>query len=279
MRLQFVGAVLVVLLAGCAQERDVTLHFTGLVGDEPVACGGVYPGIGTTSTELTLADYRVYVHDVRVVTEDGRELSVALTQDGVWQHEDTVLLDFEDGSGECEFGTAEMNTTIRGTIPEDVAIAGVRFRLGVPETLNHGDVTSAPSPLGFQSMYWNWNAGYKFLRVDARSTGLDGGLFIHLGSTGCDGDGRGNVTGCEQENRPEIALTAFDPAANDVAVDLAALLRDSDMDADLGGAPGCMSGFDDPDCEPIFHGLGLPFAGEPPSEPQRLFRVVPGNRD
>jgi hypothetical protein len=94
-----------------------------------------------------------------------------------------------------------------------------------------------------------------------------------VGSTGCQGDGRGNVTGCQQENRFEVALDDFDPASDTIAVDLAALLSDSDVDADLGRAPGCMSGFDDPDCQPIFHALGLPFAGTPATRPQRFFTV------
>jgi uncharacterized repeat protein (TIGR04052 family) len=261
------------LLVACGGEREVTLQFQGLVGDEPAACGATYDGVGTTSTELTLADFRLYVHDVRVVDADGVEHAVALAQDGVWQLEDVALLDFEDGDG-CPMGTAETNTTIRGTIPDGLEITGVRFVLGVPEARNHDDVTTAPSPLNQQSMYWNWNGGYKFFRVDASSTGQPDGFFVHLGSTGCEGDGRGTVSGCAQDNRVEVELSGFDPDVNTVAVDVGALFAESDLDADQGGAPGCMAGFDDMDCQPIFHGFGLPFAGTPPSGEQRLFRVL-----
>lgn len=264
-------------LAGCNGEREITLSFQGLVGDEPARCGETYAGVGTTDTDLTLGDLRVYVHDVRVVDADGQEHEVALEEDGVWQLEDVALLDFEDGSAGCPMGTAETNTTIRGTIP-DVEVTGVRFSLGVPEARNHDDVTTAPPPLSFQSMYWNWNGGYKFFRLDASSTGQPDGFFMHLGSTGCEGDMRGNVTGCTQANRAEVELTDYDPAVDTIAVDVAGLLAESDLDADQGGAPGCMAGFDDPDCRPIFHGFGLPFDGQP-SPGQRLFRVVPGAAD
>lgn len=267
----------ILLLAGCGSERDVTVRFEGLVGDEPARCGGAYDGVGTTGTTLTLRDLRFYVHDVRLVTTDGDELELALDQDGTWQEGNVALVDLEDGSSECTMGTSETNDALRGTIPADAEITGLRFVLGVPEDRNHDDVTTAPSPLNLHTMHWSWNGGYKFLRVDGRTTGLDTGFALHLGSTGCMGDGRGNVTGCVQENRVEVELTGFDPDTDVVAVDIAALLAGSDMDTDAGGQTGCQSGFDDPDCEPIFHRLGLPFAGTPPPGEQALFRVAPGD--
>lgn len=260
-------------LLACGGEREVTLQLEGLVGEEPVACGGTYAGVGTTATDLTLYDLRLYVHDVRLLSAGGEEHPLVLEQDGVWQFEDVVMLDFEDGD-RCPMGTIPTHTTIRGTVPDDVEFTAVRFVLGVPEHLNHNDVTSAPSPLNQQSMYWSWNAGYKFFRLDGSSTGLPEGFFVHLGSTGCVGDGRGNVTSCAQGNRVEVELSGYDPDVNTIAVDVAALLENSDLDADGGGAPGCMSGFDDPDCEPIFHAMGLPFDGVAPSGDQRLFRVI-----
>jgi uncharacterized repeat protein (TIGR04052 family) len=261
-------------LLACGGEREVTLQLSGLVGDEPVECGGTYSGVGTSSTDLTVSDLRLYVHDVRVLTADGEEHEVALEQDGVWQLDDVVLLDFEDGGAGCPHGTTATNTTIRGTIPDGAEITGVRFVLGVPEARNHDDVTTAPSPLDQQTMYWNWNGGYIFFRLDGSSTGMSDGFVVHIGSTGCEGDGRGNVTSCVQENRVEVELTDYDPDTDTIAVDVGALFSESDLDTDQGGASGCRSGFDDMDCEPIFHGFGLPFAGTPPSGEQRLFRVV-----
>ena len=267
------GALL--LLLGCAAERPVTLTFEGRVRDAVARCGETYPGVGTTATDLTLEDLRLYVHDVRLLTADGRELPVTLEPDGAWQDEDVALLDLEDGSAGCPMGTEGTNALVRGAALDDGEIEGVRFTIGVPEDRNHADPTTAPSPLNLLSMHWSWNAGYKFLRVDGRTPGLATGFFVHLGSTGCVGDGRGDVTSCVQGNRPEVELTGFDPDADVIVVDVAGLLAGSDLDADAGGSPGCQSGFDDPDCEPIFHRLGLPFAGAPPAVDQGLFRVEP----
>ena len=228
-------------------------------------------------TDMTLGDFRLYVSDVRLVTDDGREVPLALTP-GDWQIEDVALLDFEDGSAGCESGTPGTNGVVVGTVPDDGAtFTGVRFQLGVPEASNHLDVSTAEGPLGVGSMFWSWTGGYKFLRTEGRTTGLTDGFRVHIGSTGCTGDGRGNVSGCVQSNRADVELSGLDPALDHIAVDLASLLSGSDMDHDQGGAPGCMASFDDPDCEPIFHALGLPFGGTPPAGAQRLFRVRAGN--
>jgi uncharacterized repeat protein (TIGR04052 family) len=257
---------------GCGGGDPVTLRFDGLVGSEPAQCGGMYGGIGTTATDVELSDFRLYVHDVRLVTEDGREVPVTIDADGVFQSEGVALLDFEDGTAGCENGTTQMNDTITGTVDNPGPFTGVRFRVGVPFEDNHADATTAPSPLNLTSMFWGWNGGYKFFRVDGRSTGQPGGFKVHLGSTGCDGDARGNVTTCANPNVPEIELTGFDPETSRIAVDLAALLSASDLDTDAGGMPGCMSAPDDPDCATIFDGLGLPFGGTA-SSGQQLFRV------
>lgn len=265
-------AAFLLLLCGCGGPTEVAIDFEGLVGGLPARCGVTYSGIGTTASDLELADFRLYVHDVRLVTPDGREVPLRLEEDGVWQRDGVALLDFEDGGAACESGTPETNASLRGTADEAGPFTGLRFVLGVPFALNHADASTAAAPLNRVSMFWSWNAGYKFLRVDARTRGQPAGWRLHVGSTGCEGDGRGNVTGCAHENRAEIALDGFDPTVTGVTVDLADLLRESDVDADLGGAPGCMSEVDDPECSPLFHGLGLPFDGAPPAGAQRAFR-------
>jgi uncharacterized repeat protein (TIGR04052 family) len=265
--------ILFLSFATACGPGPVSIAFEGLVGGEPARCGETYSGIGTTGTDLTLNDLRLYVHDVRLVTGDDREVPLELTQDGRFQYENLALLDFEDGSTGCESGTEALNVNVRGTPSTEGPFTGVRMTLGVPFDLNHIDASTAPAPLNFTSMFWSWNNGYKFLRVDARTTGLPDGYVVHLGSTGCEGDGRGNVTSCVQENRVEIALDDFDPDVDVIRIDLADLLSESDADADAGGQAGCMGGFDDPDCEAIFHGLGLPFDGTPARGAQRLFSV------
>ena len=96
--------------------------------------------------------------------------------------------------------------------------------------------------------------------------GLPRGYAIHLGSTGCTPN-ETKITvpmKCSEPNRPEIELAGFDPARDVVIADLAALLKDSNVDSNQEHtAVGCMSAPDDSDCAPLFANFGLPFAGRP----------------
>ncbi|MGE0789138.1 MAG: MbnP family copper-binding protein [Sandaracinaceae bacterium] len=267
-------ALALALSGGCAQGVPVTIELAARVGSEPAECGGMYAGIGTTSSTLELDDLRLYVHDVRLVGSDGSEVPLELDQDGAFQLDSIVLLDFEDGTAGCQSGNPQLNSTIRGTVSEgEGPFTGVRFKLGVPFERNHGNAAAAPSPLNVTSLFWTWNLGYKFVRIDSRTTGQPDGFQVHLGSTGCDGDGNGNVTGCAADNVAEIELDGFDPDANRVVLDVAALLAGTDVDADAGGAHGCQSGADDPECGPIFDRLGLPYGGNGPTGNQSFFHV------
>jgi len=244
-----------------AVTSEVTLRFAAKVGDLPFRCGETFANVGTTGGQWSPTDFRFYVHDVRVVTAAG-EVPVALTQDGRWQHESVALLDFEDRSGACTNGTAAMNAQVVGTLPAGTVgpITGVRFKLGVPFALNHANQALAPSPLNLSTLWWNWQGGYKFLRVDGQIMNpmnpAAASWYVHVGSTGCNGGASGGVTSCANPNRIEVELTGFDPSRNTVVADLAGLLSTSDVRVTR-AAPGCMSELGDPECPPVLRGLGI----------------------
>src|SRR5690606_29817368 len=97
---------------------------------------------------------------------DGGVQPIALEQDGKWQLETLALLDFEDGSHGCSTaGNADLNTSLRGTVPEGDYV-GLTFTLGVPFGQNHIDPTLSPAPLNTTGMFWNWQNGFRFVRID-----------------------------------------------------------------------------------------------------------------
>lgn len=265
-----IGLLLVlagVLSCGDGSGGDpVSIQLSAMVGSEAFSCGTTYTGLGTSGADLTPTDFRFYVHDVRLVTAEGDEVQVDLDDDGMWQNGEVVLLDFENGCG--DMGNADLNDTIRGTAPPG-DYTGIRFRVGVPTELNHADPTAQGTPLNLTSLWWNWNGGYKFIRIDGNSSEFDGWR-LHLGSTMCEGDMMGNAT-CDTLNVPQVALDGFDPTTTGVVVDLAALVADSDL-GDTGEQPGCMSNPMDADCGALFGTLGLPFGGSSPSG-QSVFRA------
>ena len=154
-----------------ADTKEIAIDFEAWVGDEEFVCGESYEGIGVNESTITPSDFRFYVSDVALIDEDGNAVPLELEQDGKWQYQNTVLLDFEDGTNACDNGTTDINTTVIGTVPKG-DYQGIQFTMGVPQELNHEDAAIAPSPLNLTSMWWNWQGGYKFLRVDLETEAI-----------------------------------------------------------------------------------------------------------
>ncbi|MEM8545253.1 MAG: MbnP family copper-binding protein [Cyanobacteria bacterium P01_H01_bin.119] len=271
-------------------SQTVTINFAAQVGDEAFACGETY-SLGSADTPATAMDFRFYVSQVALLDADGNETPLVLQQDGKWQHQDVALLDFENRTGACANGTPETRTQVVGSVPAGDYI-GLKFTLGVPFNLNHIDSTLAPSPLNLTAMWWNWNFGYKFARIDlmptmdmarVRHEGHGSGhgehsaqsqaFAIHLGSVGCQMDAAEAPVVCSIPNRSEVVFTSFDPAEDVVVADLAALLGGTNLsENEENTAVGCMSSPDDSDCAGIMQSLGLPF-NEQPATGQNFFTV------
>ena len=269
-------AVISLLSTACG-ERDeplnVTIPFRAMVGNQPFACGQTYTGLGTTGTTYRPKDFRMYVHDVRLVTSGGEEVPVVLTEDGMWQGGGIVMLDFENKTGLCSNGTTGTNDRIVGTVPHN-EYSALRFTVGVPFDKNHQAMESGKAPLGVSTLYWAWEAGHKFLRLDGNTTGLPNGHNLHLGSTGCKTSAPNVVTSCDNPNRFEVEISSFDPEQpSTLVVDVAALFARANLDVNQPSTgPGCMSDQGDGDCAAIFQGLGLSFGGETNPRGQVLFR-------
>lgn len=259
-------------LNGCGL-LPITLQFQAKVGEEVFACGNTYHNIGTTNVDYLPSDFRFYVYNVRLLTAAGDEVPIRLVQDGIWQLDNLALLDFENKVSPCSQGTTATNTTVRGLI-QPGTYTGVRFILGVPFSRNHDDEAIAPSPLNLTGMFWSWQDGYRFLRIDGFDTAFDA-FFIHLGSTGCAYGQPPVIAGCARPNRAEFTLYHFDPSTNVIVADLAALLANSDVTSNQpDSAPGCQAEATDLDCAPIFQNLGLTFSdGSPNPATQKFFRV------
>jgi len=243
-----------------AQTQPININFQAVVGDKAFDCRETYEGIGTTNSKMSVTDFKFYVQDVRLVDKKGKETPVNLTNDGKFQTEKVALLDFENGEGTCTNGTKELNTAIRGTVPKG-KYSGVKFTIGVPEELNHLDPTLQPSPLNFTRMMWSWQLGFKFARIDTKTTGRPNGYVLHLGSTNCVTDANG-IINCARPNRPEFVFEKFDLVKDSVIVDLKTLFAGANVDINQEKtAAGCMSFEGDSDCLPVFKNLGLSFEG------------------
>lgn len=291
---------------------DVSLRFALRAGKEPVACGKEIAGLGSKRTGAQITDARFHVSNVRLLDAAGKETPVALMADGKWQSDLVALLDFENATALCrDSGTADTRDVVLGKAPAG-KYTGVVFDLGVPFAVNHADVATAKAPLNVKAMWWNWQGGYKFARIDlkTKAPAPNDAFFIHLGSTGCgamadahDHSGHSHDAGattamtatkamsatmvmndgstppekpCANPNVVTVRLNKFDASRDVIVADVATLLRGVDISNPTPKPAGCMSGVDDKDCTGLFPNFGLSLKNglcASGCRNQRMFRV------
>ncbi len=256
-----------------AEMAEMTLKFAFKAGKEPVACGKEIKNLGARRTAAQIMDARLYISNIRLIGPGG-EVPFELVPDGKWQTDRVALLDFEDGTGMCkETGNADLRDVIVGKAPAG-KYTGIVFDVGIPFELNHADVAVEAAPLNIQALWWNWQTGYKFVRIDlaTNSAPPNDKWFIHLGSTGCGKMEKGHSSDphgmankppekpCNNPNVVTIRLNRFDPSKDQIVADLAGLLTNVNIAQSTPKPAGCMSGVDDPDCRRLIPNFGLSLA-------------------
>ncbi len=257
-----------------AGDSPVSLHFVLQAGKQALSCNGPALPLGQPGHAARLKDAKFYLSDIRLLREDGHSEPLQLIPDP-WQSHDVALLDFVPGGGSCGAkAVGQVNDTVRGQLPAG-RYTGLSFTIGVPldgqdgtgkaVALNHGNFELAEAPLDRASMAWSWQVGRKFIKLElfpeggmVRSNGRAAVWTLHLGSTGCTGNpAQAGAVQCLSSNRVPVMLPDFDPERDRVVIDVASLLADSHLTEDKGGASGCMSSIDDPECRPLFRQLQL----------------------
>jgi uncharacterized repeat protein (TIGR04052 family) len=255
---------------GCADEdaaaepehfSEVALDFELVVNGAPFRCGDEYEELGEPPLPFTVTDARFYLHDLALLHETRGWLPLELER-GTFQAQNLALLDFENGCGPD--GTEEMHTTLTGSVAsQDRDFVGLRFTLGVPPEQNFIDLSRAAPPLDVTGMFWTWQVGYKYVKLDGSSPASGGGInpfFLHLGASACPGDNpqAPPSAACAQPNLASFELLEFSPTAQRVVADLASLLASSDLSFNTEGTgPGCMSEPNDPECLTLLPRLGI----------------------
>lgn len=205
-----------VLLAGCGfgsskPQLQVELYMDG----KPIPCGRALPMDGNWYLEHA----KFYISQLR--DQHNQPLSFAVNN---WQTPETALISME--WNEC-VDAAEVKGNQRLLLDERVELGKVsqlRFVLGLPFASNHQDPLSQPSPLNLSSMFWTWQGGHKFLRLQLTSV-ADAWAF-HLGSTGCDSASpvRPPQQACQSPNLVEVSVPRPDSRASTLVLHLDRLL-------------------------------------------------------
>lgn len=192
----------------------------------------------TTHADVVLL--RFYLADLAMIDEEGRAVPVRLDANAR-QNDGTALVALG--------GNAE-NPVVYGKIPNG-RYEAIEFLLGVPFERNHGNPLAAVPPLNVPSMFWTWQSGYKFVRLD-----IGNDWSFHLGSTGCVSASAVRPPGepCRQPNAARIRLATESTEVGTIAVDLDALLAHIDTAV----AENCMAAYADHEaCRGLLASLGL----------------------
>lgn len=285
-----------------ATTQDVSIDFAATLGATVLNtsdCAAL--NVDTLATrngaavKARLSDLRFYVSNVKLLKADGTAVPVTLNE-SAWQANastgDTLaLLDFENGTCVNGSGTGGTHTQLTGKVAAGT-YTGVRFTLGVPESLNHTNPTVASTPKPIDSsvpgMAWSWQSGRKHLKIEfspespttagtytggvqivnadgTQATSTTAGVtanvantstFVyHLGATGCTGTEAAGYT-CSAPNTRDITISSFTLGSKRIALDLQALFSGNNGTQNtVGTAAGCMSAANDPQCTAMFTAL------------------------
>ncbi len=271
-----VGTLLVAtLFSGCGSDSNSTtsatqemqINFKAKYGNETLMCsenGAVKSYYNSDQNRtISIKDFRLFVSNVYLIDESGTKNRLELESND-FQYSDengsVVLLDFEDNSGNCidRKNTPDTNTVASGEI-KSALYSKIEFTLGVPFTANHREYPDV-KVLNWPGMAWSWQAGRKFTKLENTNDLNSSYIFnVHLGSTGCqDSNADGETDSCIQPNRVTVTMD-FDPTKDEIVIDYAQLLGDANLSSNQGGAPGCMSALNDPECSIIIPNFGLNF--------------------
>lgn len=270
-----------------ATTTSLTIPFAAKAGTTSISCDAALTGLGSSGDSAKVSDFAFYIHGITLKTSDGKSVTTTLDDNSFQDPQYGVaLLDFQDKTDACAGAAKTTNKEVKLKAAVDPAtITGIDFIVGVPAAANHHNASTSRAPYNRAGLFWAWQSGHKFMRLDMNPTLLvtkpdtttTKTFNLHLGSTGCTGDATtGAVVTCTSPNRPSVALSGVKvtgSTTSTVVLDYAKLIAGTNINIDTGGAVGCMSAQDDKDCPAIFGNLGLPHSLNSSTGTQQAFSV------
>lgn len=270
-----------------ATTTSLTIPFAAKAGTTDVSCDATLSGLGTSGDSGKISDFAFYIHGITLKTSDGKSVATTLDDNNFQDPQYGVaLLDFQDKTDACAGAAKTTNKEVKLKATVDPStVTGIEFMVGVPSAANHHNASTSRAPYNRSGLFWAWQSGHKFMRLDVNPTKLVTKLDatttktfnLHLGSTGCTGDATtGAVVTCTSPNRPTVKLEGVKvtgTTTNAIVLDYAKLISGTNINLDTGSAVGCMSAQDDKDCPAIFDNLGLAHSLGSSTGTQQTFTV------
>lgn len=131
-----------------SQDKALYLSFPPLVSGTDYTMNSVVQDL--SGRYMQIQDFNYYLSNIHIIHDGGQDLDLS----------DTILL-VKGDAHEFDMGAHDITN-----------IEQINFGVGVPQELNHLDITQYPTGhfLSFQtpSMHWGWTSGYKLLLCDGK---------------------------------------------------------------------------------------------------------------
>ena len=170
------------LMSSCAHQKTkshaavstgkVEFICVPMVGDEPFSFDSIYK---TPAGETyAVNNLKFFLSDIAFSRSDisERPAQPAAAMHGVY------LADFTEATGDTMAGKLRYKASFE---MQTGSYSDIRFNIGIPRSLNHGDPTQAPSPLDIANtdMFWEWNSGYIFFLLEGKSSYAEDSI-VHI---------------------------------------------------------------------------------------------------
>jgi uncharacterized repeat protein (TIGR04052 family) len=242
------------LFSGCVQQSSpIKVTFKPIYENIHLSCNTDFihydkqNEVSESQKKWQYQQIQFFLHGVEIKTKKNGWQPWAMTS-SAYQSNNVALL------GEaCSEKREQSNwQLLLEPVQDSNEVTDIRFTLGIPFELNHLNPLTQPSPLNDSSMFWGWQGGHKFMRIELNSQNDD--FLFHLGSTGCKALSpvRAPKSECLQPNRVEVTLP-FTRLTTDIEFDLAVLFNNLLLTRNNN----CQSAVDEESCKVLFDNLRI----------------------
>lgn len=242
-----VSSVLLFLFSCSAEQPRVQLQLQAKFSGVELNCQRIF---SHNNQKWSYQQLQFFLSHIKVKNQLGEWFALPLIETS--HQSNNVALVGESCDENQQVQNANWQLNFDSTADLSVMTA-IKFTLGVPFALNHLNPLTQKSPLNDSSMFWVWQMGHKFLRLEIANEN-DNWLF-HLGSTGCKAASamRAPEDECLYPNRISVELPINKKDRGIIAFDLAALL----VGLTATDENSCQSANENPNCQLLFKNLGL----------------------
>jgi hypothetical protein len=153
------------------ESETVELIITPFAGDKPLYIDSVYQSPGGQSYSVKKLCF--FLSDIALARSTGKEYAVKQEQNSTG----VFLMNFSKPDFDAGYRKQSCKISFKVKPGE---YSDIRFSIGVPRELNHGDPAVAPAPLNLgqaAEMYWEWNSGYIFFLAEGKIHNEENKLF------------------------------------------------------------------------------------------------------